>query len=381
LKKKILIVTRNLPPLIGGMERLNWHIADELSKTHKVELLSYSDARNQAPKNCYFHGIPLNPLYFFLILAFVKTFWICLTKHPDILFAGSGLTAPITTFWSKVFRIKSIVYVHGLDIATNHTIYNIIWLPMIRAADCVIANSTPTRDICLKKGISVQKLSIICPGVTSPPLPKNHDFIQLLQEKYHLHDKKILISVGRLTQRKGLNEFVDLALPKIVKNIPNTLLVVIGDTPSHSLNKNLQSKELILATAAKHHITENILFVGNISDDHILSSWYYLADLHVFPVKYIPNDPEGFGMVAIEAAAHGTPTIAFATGGIVDAVSNAITGKLILMNDYQSFSKTVIFTLENPEVLNKENCQESAKKFSWENVKTRLNLLIQELNN
>lgn len=31
-KNKVLIITRNLPPLVGGMERLNWHMADELSK-------------------------------------------------------------------------------------------------------------------------------------------------------------------------------------------------------------------------------------------------------------------------------------------------------------------------------------------------------------
>lgn len=31
---RILIVTRNLPPLVGGMERLNRHMADELSRCH-----------------------------------------------------------------------------------------------------------------------------------------------------------------------------------------------------------------------------------------------------------------------------------------------------------------------------------------------------------
>jgi hypothetical protein len=42
LKKKILFITRNLPPLIGGMERLNWHIIDELSKDYDVLLISHS---------------------------------------------------------------------------------------------------------------------------------------------------------------------------------------------------------------------------------------------------------------------------------------------------------------------------------------------------
>lgn len=371
-RKKILIVTRNLPPLIGGMERLNWHIADELSKEHDVLLLSHKKAREKAPDQCTFFGVLITPLPLFLILVFIKTFLICLMKKPDILFAGSGVTAPIVVFWAKIFRKKSIVYIHGLDIATNHWLYNFLWIPMIRDANRIIANSTPTQDICLKKGIRAEKLSIIYPGVTYPPLPNNNHIIESIKKKYNLYDKKILISVGRLTQRKGLNEFVDLALPKIVQNVPNTLLVVVGDTPYQSLNKNLQSKELILKTAEKHRISNNILFVGNINDDQLLSSWYYLADLHVFPVKHIPDDPEGFGMVAIEAAAHGTPTVAFLTGGIVDAVNNGKTGKLIDIGRYDLISDDIIFHLKAPHLFQINQCEEFAMQFSWSNLKLKL---------
>lgn len=45
MNKRILVVTRNLPPLIGGMERLNWHIADELSKDHDVSIISHTEAK------------------------------------------------------------------------------------------------------------------------------------------------------------------------------------------------------------------------------------------------------------------------------------------------------------------------------------------------
>lgn len=360
---KILLVTRNLPPLIGGMERLNWHIADELSKNNAVFLLSHTEAKQQAPKNVKFYGVQLNPLPLFLILAFIKTFWICLTQRPDILFAGSGLTAPITTFWAKVFGKKSIVYIHGLDIGTNNKLYNLLWIPFIKFASKVIANSSPTYDICLKKGISKKKLSIIYPGVSYPPQPKDLQLIQNLKNQYDLQGKKILISVGRLTERKGLNEFIDLSFSEIVKAIPNTVLVIIGDTPNQSLNKNLQSKELILSTAKKHDIDNNIIFTGNISDDEVLSSFYYLADLHIFPVKHIPDDPEGFGMVSIEAAAHGTPTVAFATGGIVDAVKQNESGWLVEKSNYEVLAKQTITVLKQTK--STKQCQHFAGQFEW----------------
>ena len=106
VKRKILIITRNLPPLIGGMERLNWHIADELGQQNEVILLSHIQAKKQAPPQCKFYSAPLNPLPLFLIFSFFKTFLICLSTKPDTLFAGSGLTAPIVVFWAKVFRKK-----------------------------------------------------------------------------------------------------------------------------------------------------------------------------------------------------------------------------------------------------------------------------------
>src|SRR3546814_12930756 len=68
---------------------------------------------------------------------------------------------------------------------------------------------------------------------------------------------------------------------------------------------------------------------------------YKAASAHIFPVREIPGDPEGFGMVAVEAAAHGVPTIAFATGGIVDAVAEGESGRLIRPGDYGAFAGVV----------------------------------------
>ncbi|WP_426978195.1 glycosyltransferase family 4 protein [Acinetobacter johnsonii] len=365
-KQSILLITRNLPPLVGGMERLNWHIADELSKDHTVSIISHTKAKEIAPQNTKFYGVSLNPLPIFLILAFFQTFLRCLVQRPDILFAGSGLTAPIVVFWAKVFRKKSIIYVHGLDIGTDNKLYNFLWIPCIRNATQVISNSSPTYDICIKKRIPSKNLSIIHPGVTYPAKPKDTQLIQQLKKKYQLENRKILISVGRLTQRKGLNEFIDLSFSKIIKQIPNTILIIIGDTPNQSLNKNLQSKELILSTAKRHKIENNIIFTGNINNDEILSSFYYLADLHIFPVKHIPHDPEGFGMVAIEAAAHGTPTIAFATGGIVDAVKDGRSGYLVESGDYEQLAYKTLLILNQQS--DRATCSKDfAKGFAWEN--------------
>lgn len=374
-KQSILLITRNLPPLVGGMERLNWHIADELSKDHTVSIISHTKAKEIAPQNTKFYGVSLNPLPIFLILAFFQTFLRCLVQRPDLLFAGSGLTAPIVVFWAKIFRKKSIIYIHGLDVENNSIVYRKIWIPFIRKADHIVANSTPTKELCIRNHIPHTKISIIHPGVDFPPLPRDVEHIQQLKDKFNLNNKKVLISVGRLTERKGLNEFIQHALPQIVKDIPNVLLLIVGDTASHALNKNMQTNVQLLETARAYNVEQYITFSGKVTDPE-LSSFFYLSDIHIFPIKYIPEDPEGFGMVAIEAAAHGTPTVAFDVGGVVDAIKHNETGCLIDHRDYQVMTHTLVQMLEGKIVISEEMCVQYAEQFSWCHFKAKFEKVI-----
>ncbi|QCO20462.1 glycosyltransferase [Acinetobacter cumulans] len=376
--KKILMITRNLPPLIGGMERLNWHIADELGQKNEVHLLSHIEAKKQAPIQCKFYGVALNPLPIFLIFAFFKALFICLSQKPDVLLAGSGLTGPIVVFWAKVFRKKSIIYLHGLDISNNSRAYQKIWIPFIRSADSIICNSTPTKKLALDKKIQDSKISIIYPGVNFPPKEKNEDITNKLKDKFSLHNKKILLSVGRLTERKGLLEFIQNCLPQIVQECPDSVLLIIGDTANNALNNKFQNKEDLLEAAKKIKVDQHIIFTGAV-DEQALTEFYYMASIHVFPVKHIPNDPEGFGMVAIEAASYGLPTIAFATGGIVDAVQNEESGYLIPNQDYEKLTLQIINFLQKENNLAK-NCQFFASQFAWKNLGYKFGKLIDSNN-
>ena len=93
-------------------------------------------------------------------------------------------------------------------------------------------------------------------------------------------------------------------------------------------------------------------------------SAYLAADVHIFPFRQLPNDPEGFGMVAIEAATHGLPTVAFATGGIVDAVSENISGHLIEPGNYKEFASAVLDVLSNGKAM-RNTCIEFSNNFDW----------------
>lgn len=361
---RILHVTRNLPPLVGGMERLNWHIADELSHRADMHVIGPKGALSLKPGGVAMTEAPLRPLWRFLLASTRHAVTMARRFRPDIVLAGSGLTAPAALLAARACKARSAVYVHGLDLVAKHPIYRALWLPTIRRMDVVIANSRPTADQALALGVRRERLYLVHPGVQLPDAARSSDALEAFRLHHGLGDAKLLLSIGRLTTRKGLREFVQQALPAIVQQAPDALLVVIGDTPTDSLHADVQTRQSIQSIADAAGVGEHLRFLGLV-DDSTLACAYESASAHVFPVRSLPGDPEGFGMVAIEAAAHGLPTVAFASGGVIDAVAEGQSGCLISQEDYAAFAESVLQVLADGKDTWKPRAAAFAGNFAW----------------
>lgn len=367
-RPRILLVTRNLPPLVGGMERLNWHMAQELAKVADVRVIGPSGSAAVAPPGIVVREAPLRPLWSFLLRARALARREARAWQPDVVLAGSGLTAPLARAAARQCAAKAWVYVHGLDVAVRHPVYRAVWLRAIRRADGVIANSRATAELCRGIGVAPDRLGIVHPGVDLPAAPSSAEVAAreaaAFRSLHRLGAGPLLLSVGRLSTRKGLREFVAEALPRIVAAQPDAMLLVVGEAPSHALHAQAQTRESIQAVADTAGVGSHLCFLGQISDGQ-LSAVYTVADVHVFPIRSVPGDIEGFGMVAVEAAAHGLPTVAFATGGVVDAVAEGQSGRLVAPGDYAAFADAVLQVLANGEGAWRVGAQRFAERFAW----------------
>jgi phosphatidylinositol alpha-1,6-mannosyltransferase len=334
-----LLVTRNFPPLVGGMEKVNEHLLGALQPAWGTALCGPAGCADYAPHETDVRQSKVKPLPIFLAATLWRTMRLAWRRKPEWVIAGSGLTAPIAWMAAQCAGGRAAVYLHGLDIIAPSHLYQWLWLPFIRRCDLVLVNSANTAALAQSRGVRSGAMHVLHPGTDLPSL--DSDAAGDFRKSHDLGERPLLLSVGRLTQRKGLAEFVAKALPAIAARHADVLLVVIGDEASDALHVRAGSeRDRILAAARINGVEENLRFLGH-CDDSTLSAAYQAANMHIFPVLALAGDVEGFGMVALESAAHGLQTIAFAVGGVPDAVWDGHSGVLVEPGNYAALGNAV----------------------------------------
>ena len=120
-------------------------------------------------------------------------------------------------------------------------------------------------------------------------------------------DRPLMVAVRRLKRRMGLGTLLD-ALARVVVDRPSVLLILGGTGP---LRAELEAKVDAL------DLGRNVRFLGYVSEDN-LPTLYRAADFTVVPTEAL----EGFGLVAAESLAAGTPALVTAVGGLPEVVSD-----------------------------------------------------------
>lgn len=153
--------------------------------------------------------------------------------------------------------------------------------------------------------------------------------------------KKIVLFSGKLVYIKG----VDLLL-KAAKRYEDeeTLTIIAGDGILLEELKR-QSEELNL---------NNIVFIGNQTQIN-LNKLYNIAD-----VLAVPSRIEGFGLVAVEALACGTPVVATNCGGMTEFINESV-GILVETEDDIGLAKEISRILNKEKVFNRMNLENYAK--------------------
>ncbi len=179
--------------------------------------------------------------------------------------------------------------------------------------------------------ISPMKITVV-PNWIDISAWKNDGTKREVREKLNLpYDKKIVLFVHHLSERKGVDKIVEIA--ETVSD-PTALFVIIGDGP---LSQNIRND------IEKHGLTERILMLGGISHRDI-ASYFFAADVFI-----MPSEEEGFPHVLLEAMAAGVPFVAFSVGGVRDIVPFVLQQYCVTSADIAGFSERVRELLDRDE--------------------------------
>ena len=169
-------------------------------------------------------------------------------------------------------------------------------------------------------------------------------------------DSRIILFVGTLSPHKGPDVLLK-AMPKIIKNIPNTKLVFVGSG---------RMKEELEALSRRLGLGKYVKFAGFVEES--LKTFYYnSADVFCLPsvMKH-----EIFGIVNLEAMACSVPIVASKIGGVPDVVKNGENGVLVPPKDEEALAEAIIYLLENEEVRRRmgRNGRKKVEDYSWERI-------------
>lgn len=143
-----------------------------------------------------------------------------------------------------------------------------------------------------------------------------------------------VLFVGRLSEEKGIEDFLEAT-----ERLPR---VIVGDGP------------------LRERVPGAIGFVS----PRELGAYYERASVVVCPSRR-----EGYGVVAREAMAYGRPVVATAVGGLLDAVEDGVTGRLVPAGDPSALSATIEELLADEQLRHRLGAaaREAARsRFSWE---------------
>ncbi|HEC92198.1 MAG TPA: glycosyltransferase family 1 protein, partial [Candidatus Atribacteria bacterium] len=222
---------------------------------------------------------------------------------------------------------------------------------------------------CINRGIPEEKITIVPDGI-SDEFYLSEDKNELrskLENKFKvsLINKKILLSVGRLVERKGFHWFVKNVIPKLLKQRNDFVYLIAGDGIFRERIKN---------AIANNGLEERVIMLGNV-DDEALKLLYNASDIFVMPNMPVEGDMEGFGIVALEAASCGVPVVASRLEGIKDAIKNEKNGFLVEPYDVDEFVGVIDKLLDNNgerEGFGKRAREFTLENYSWEKIAEKI---------
>ena len=257
-----------------------------------------------------------------------------------------------------------VVTIHGQDLqVTLHRNARCkkALMKVFAQADRIIVVSTKLKRIAQAEFRHEEKVIVINNGIDPEKLRSGVDSLTFSHS-----ERETILSVSNLVASKGIDLNL-IAISKLIEKHPKLKYVVVGDGPE---------MKILVELASNLGLTNHVEFLGRLSHESVMK---YVAVADIFS---LPSWREGFGVVYLEAMAHGKPIIACRGEGIADVIEHGKTGLLVKPRDVDSLVEALDFLLSYPEeaqAMGEQTRKLVLENYTWEKNAERMIEIYEEV--
>lgn len=279
------------------------------------------------------------------IIALIGLYRTLRKLKPDVVNAGTPKAGLLGMIAARLAGVPVRIYtLRGLRLQTKPGLLQ----KVLRLTE-KIASSCATRVLCVSESLRqryldmklapTSKLAVLGKGSSNglnldrfPETVDRESTGKLRNELQIPADAPVIGFVGRFTRDKGIAKLLE-AFDYVVQKLPRARLLLVGDFEagdplSEQLVKRIGTDPRIVTTG----------YVGE------TAPYYRLMDVMAFP-----SYREGFPNAVLEAAACCVPVVGFRVTGVMDAVEDGVTGRLVDFGNVPQFAEALSELLDQTE--------------------------------
>jgi len=346
---KSLFIINDFPPVLGGQSNYYFNLCRAFPEGELIILAPKAkgyevfDGAHKLPiiRRAYLVDIPGLEKFCKVFLPLLYSLPIIRKEKIGCIHCGHVLSTGIVgLILMKCLKLPYIVYTHSADILEFQKYWPVKKLlqSILNNAAKVSCNSRFTYGKLLDLGVAREKIKLIYPKTDFLKFDRFMETGSIIK-RYDLADKRIILSINRLIERKG-NDVMVQAMPAVLKEVPNAVYIIGGKGRYEN-----RLREMV----KDFHLEKDVIFVNNLSDEDVIK-FYKACDVFVMASRTLKEeDTEGFGVVFLEANACGKPVIGGRSGGIPEAVADGTSGLLVDPLKVDEIARAVILLLKDKD--------------------------------
>jgi phosphatidylinositol alpha-1,6-mannosyltransferase len=366
---RILLISQDFPPDIGGIQTYCYELADRFYKNNEdfAVLAPKKKADLEVDLSLPYkvhRVISSNALLPYTSLRVIKSLT---RKKFDTTFHAQWQTVlPALSNRKKGYIKQIFAAAHGRELLFNpfnndsfagrrYVSYR-RWL--LSKVDHFFAVSRYTANLLKNEGVSDERITVM-PNGTNPDEFYPTETSEF-RNKLDLNNKRIVMTITRLVPRKGVDTVLR-AMRSVVKKYEDVLYLIVGG------GYDLERLESLVS---EFNLKNNVRFLGKVPHSKV-KSYYNLCDVFVMTPRTEPLNIEGFGIVYLEANACGKPVIGSTSGGIPDAIIDGKTGLLVEEDNPEQLANAILQLLDDSnlaEKLGKQGRERVINETNWDTI-------------